>query len=126
MPTDDYRCNQCGRTLALFYKTYKDYDGATPTCPHCDSADLTRLISRVAIQKAGRDYTTMSSDEMLSVMESGKPQEVGQIFEQLGQGEPSLGDDYHETTERLLKGDSPQRIEADLQASSTPSATSEE
>lgn len=126
MPTYDYRCNQCGRILALFYKTYKDYDAATPTCPHCDSADLTRLISRVAIQKPGRDYTSMSSDEMLSVMESGKPQEVGQMFQQLGQGEPSLGDDFHEITERLLKGDSPERIETDLQAGSTSSTTSEE
>ena len=56
MPVYDYRCNQCGRRVALFYKTYKDYDEATHTCPNCGSTDLTRLISRVAIARQSRNY----------------------------------------------------------------------
>ncbi|MFN8450718.1 MAG: zinc ribbon domain-containing protein, partial [Anaerolineae bacterium] len=100
MPVYEYRCNVCGRKAALFYKTYKDYDAATAahaqTCPHCGSHDLTRLISRVAIQKPGRDYSNMSSDEMLSVMEGGDSRELGRMMHQLGQDEavsdPAFGE----------------------------------
>ena len=48
MPTYEYRCNGCQRKVTLKYKTYAEYDAATPTCTRCGSTDLTRLISRVA------------------------------------------------------------------------------
>ena len=114
MPSYDYRCNHCGRALTLFYKTYSDYDAATHTCPHCESTDLTRLISRVTIAKPGRNYGNMSSQEMLSVLEGGDSQEMGQLFQQVGESVPGSDKEYHEVTDRLLKGDKPQSIEADL------------
>ncbi len=70
MPAYDYRCNSCGREVSLFYKSYKDYDAATPTCPHCGSSDLERVINGVTLQTGGRNYSGMSSQEMLSVLES--------------------------------------------------------
>lgn len=121
MPVYDYRCNVCGRKAALFYKTYRDYDAAnasrTHTCPHCGSHDLTRLISRVAIQKPSRDYTGMDSGEMLSVLEGGDSREVGRMMQQLGQDEAVSDPAFGEITERLMKGDSPEHIEADMGAS---------
>lgn len=123
MPTYDYRCDQCGRQVALFYKTYRDYDAATHTCPHCNSTELTRLISRVAIGKPTQDYTKMSSNEMLNVFEGGNPQEVGTMFKQLGQDEASLGETYHHATERLLKGDSPDKVEREIAAMTAPTVT---
>lgn len=121
MPAYDYRCNYCGRSITLFYKTYKDYDEATHTCPHCGSADLTRLISRVIVGRPSRDYANMSATEMLSVLESGDSREVGTMFEQVGAGDPSLGAQYHEATQRLLRGEKPEQIEKDLQAASSTS-----
>ncbi len=118
MPVYDYRCNQCGRSMTLFYKTYKDYDAATHTCPYCASTDLTRLISRVTVARPSRDYANMSSDEMLSVLDGGDSREVGTMFEQAGAGDPSLGAQYHEATQRLLRGESPEKIERDLQDTS--------
>lgn len=118
MPVYEYRCNVCGRKAALFYKTYKDYDAAsagnTHTCPHCGSHDLTRLISRVAIQKPSRDFSRMDSGEMLSVLEGGDSREVGMMMHQLGQDEAVNDPAFGEITERLMKGDDPERIEADL------------
>lgn len=118
MPVYDYRCNACGRKSAFFYKTYKDYDAANTegarVCPHCGSSDLTRVISRVTIAKPGRDYANMSSDEMLSVMEGGDSRELGQMMQQLGQDEAVSDPAFGEVTERLIKGDDPGRIEADL------------
>ena len=114
MPSYEYRCNHCGRALTLYYKTYRDYDAATHTCPHCESTDLTRLISRVTIAKPGRAYSNMSSGEMLSVLEGGDSQEMGQLFQQVGETVPGSDKEFHEVTNRLLKGDKPQAIEADL------------
>lgn len=114
MPVYEYRCNACGRKAALFYKTYKDYDAAVHRCPHCDSTDLTRLISRVAVPKAGRNYANMSSDEMLSVLESGDSREVGHMMHQLGADQGLDDPAMQEVSERLIKGEDPDHIEADL------------
>jgi putative FmdB family regulatory protein len=127
MPVYDYRCNVCGRKSALFYKSYKDYDAATAahahTCPNCGSHDLTRLISRVAIAKPGRDYANMSSNEMLSVMEGGDSRELGRMMQQLGQDEAVSDPAFSEITERLVKGDAPEHIEADMGSASAGGAS---
>ncbi len=76
MPVYDFRCNACGRRSALTFKTIAAYDAARGegalTCPHCGAVDLTRLISRVAIARPTKNYTSMGSDEMLHVLEGGK------------------------------------------------------
>lgn len=120
MPVYEYRCNACGRKVSLFYKTYKDYDAAQGkrTCPHCGSASLTRLISRVAVPKPTRNYANMSSDEMLSVLDSGSARDVGEMMQQLGQDEVLNDPAMREVTERLIKGDDPAKIERDLSATS--------
>jgi putative FmdB family regulatory protein len=87
MPVYEYRCNTCGQAVSLHYKSYTDYDRATPICPHCRSVDLTRLIRSVSLQSGERNYTRMSSDEMLSVLESGDGRAVGEMFRQAGQNE---------------------------------------
>ena len=114
MPTYDYRCKTCGTRFSLFYKTYADYDAATPECPQCAATDLARLIGSVRFAAPGRDYTTMSSGDMLSVLESGDSRQVGEMFEQVGGGDPQLGKQYHDTTQRLLKGESVEKVEKDL------------
>ncbi|NWF70131.1 MAG: zinc ribbon domain-containing protein [Chloroflexi bacterium] len=117
MPTYDYRCKNCDNVFALFYKTYAAYDAAHKTCPRCGGDALTRLITGVHVAQPTRDYSKMSSGEMLAVFEGGKPQEIGRMFEQVGGGAPELGDTFHNTTERLLKGEAPEKVERDLSAS---------
>ena len=130
MPSYDYRCNNCGRALSLFYKTYKDYDAATPTCTDCGSTELTRIIRRVAIQKPGRDFSLMAPEEMLSVMETGNPHEMGRMMQQVTEsagGEAGeIGPEFHEVTERLLKGEKPDSIEKDLGSRADASSTTSE
>ncbi len=119
MPTYDFRCKTCGERFNLLYKTFADYDAATPECPHCNSEELSRLITSVAIQSPTRDYTQMSSKEMLSVFESGDSRQVGEMFDQVGAGDPKLGAQYHETTQKLLKGESMDQVEKDLRSKSS-------
>jgi putative FmdB family regulatory protein len=118
MPSYDYRCNACGRQITLTYRTYQAYDEATPTCPHCQSTDLTRLIGRVSVARPSRNYSGMSSPEMLSVLEGGDSREVGAMFEQVGAGVPASDGEYHEVTNRLLKGEKPESIDSDLRGRS--------
>ena len=115
MPQYDFRCKHCQHQFVLFYKTYAKYDAATPICPNCGQTDLSRLIISVAINKPGRDFSKMSSNEMLSVLESGDSRQVGEMFQQVGGGDPTLGAQYHETTKKLLDGNSLGSVEKDLQ-----------
>ncbi len=89
MPQYDYRCKRCQKRFALWYKTYAVYDAATPKCPNCGSPELSRLITRVAIAKPNRDYSRMSSGEMLSVLEAGDESQVGEMFRQVGAAAPA-------------------------------------
>lgn len=118
MPAYDYRCNSCGRKSTLFYKSYKDYDAATAaqssTCPHCGSHDLTRVINRVTIAKPGRNYSSMNSQEMLSVLEGGNSREVGDMFHEVGGDAAASDPAFGEITDRLRKGDAPEKIDRDL------------
>ena len=114
MPNYDYRCQNCGARFTLSYKTYAEHDVATPCCPQCDSAALSRLITGVTISRPSRDYTRMSEREMLSVLDSGDSRQVGTMFQQVGATAPELGDVYQETTERLLRGESIEEVEQSL------------
>lgn len=122
MPTYDYRCNHCGRSFTLYYKSYKDYDTAQPLCAHCQSADVARRISRVAIPKQGRDLSGLSSNEMKNVLDGGDSREIGQMFQQVA---ATTGTDpgtaYREAADRLTKGESIQSVERDLSSRGTTS-----
>ncbi len=122
MPSYDFRCNTCGKPFSQFFKSIHDYDpAAVHACPHCGSDQTVRRIRRVAIQKPGRDLSQLDSGEMLNVMNSGNPREIGKLFQQVAEttGE-DLGGTYQEATERLLKGESPDSIERDLSAAESP------
>jgi putative FmdB family regulatory protein len=117
MPSYDYRCKDCGEQFSLFYKTYAEYDAATPRCPACESDVLSRLITSVRFAKPSRDYTGMSSKEMLSVLDSGDSRQVGEMFQQVGGGSPELGKEYHDATNQLLNGERIEKVEERLQDS---------
>jgi putative FmdB family regulatory protein len=118
MPAYDFRCNQCENEFSLIYKSIKSYGDATPTCPSCQSTDLKRIIHKINVQAPSRDFTRMNSQDMLSVFESGDSKQVGQMFDQIGGTNPALGAEYHETTQKLLKGESMDSVEKSLQAKS--------
>jgi putative FmdB family regulatory protein len=123
MPSYAFRCKNCGTRFDLFYKTIKDYEDATPLCVQCGSESLSRLIQQVAISRPGRDYSRMSSNEMLSVFESGDSRQVGEMFQQVGGGgglSPETALPYHDATERLLRGEKMDKVERDLRANERP------
>lgn len=119
MPSYDFRCKHCGRPFSQFYKSVKDYEAGTGLiCPHCGSADVARRIRRVAIPRPSRDLSRLSASEMLSVMNSDNPREVGTMFQQViesaGGDLGDIGGTIQEAAGRLLKGESIDSVERDL------------
>jgi putative FmdB family regulatory protein len=123
MHSYDYRCNDCGERFTLTYKTYSDYDAAIPVCVNCGKGNLSRLIQRVAIQKPTHNYTQMTSNEMLGVLEGGDSRQVGEMFQQIGGASPELGVPYHEATQKLLNGQKMDKVEKELREQTTPKST---
>ncbi len=115
MPAYDYRCNDCKRRVVLTYKTYADYDQATPTCPRCHGTNLTRLISRVAIAKSDESRFDRMDDAALDDLAEADPATMGRYLRRMGQeaGE-DLGDEFHEVVDRLERGENPDDIEASM------------
>lgn len=113
MPYYDYRCQNCGRKVVIFYKTYADFDQATATCAHCGSTELTRLISRVAFGKSeeGR-LENLTEADILSNIDENDPRSIGRFMRQMSRemGE-DLGEEFGEVVERLEKGQAPEEIE---------------
>ncbi len=118
MPIYEFRCNDCGRKVTLKYKTYAEYDDATHTCPHCQSTNLTRLISRVAFRRSSL-ARIMSSDvddtSLFDDLDDADPRTMGRLLREMSEevGE-DMGPEFEEVVGRLERGESPEDIEASL------------
>lgn len=53
MPIYEYRCDDCDRETSVFLRSVRS--ASNPSCEHCGSAALTRLISRVARLRTDQD-----------------------------------------------------------------------
>ncbi len=130
MPAYEFRCNDCGRKVTLTYKTYADYDTATPTCPHCESVDLTRLISRVRFKRASSMSRFMSGEAgpddpgAMDAIDDADPRVLGGLLREMRDetGEDP-GPEFDEIVTRLERGDDPEAIEASLPDPPTEAAT---
>lgn len=118
MPTYEFRCNACRRKVTVIIKTYSEYDALTPTCTHCGSTDLTRLISRVAIKKS--PIARMMSggwedDDAFDDLEDADPRTMAHVLREMSAevGE-DMGPEFDEVVDRLERGESPEEIEATM------------
>ncbi len=112
MPFYDYRCQACQRPVRLFF-SYAAYGAATPVCPHCQSNQLKRRISRVAVAKSeDARLDNMMSDADMAGLDEEDPRALGRFMRQMSRemGE-DLGDEFGEVVDRLERGESPEEIE---------------
>lgn len=117
MPTYEFRCNDTGKRFEVTFKTIADYDPAQVRSPFTHSANVTRLIRRVAIKKGGGHLNAlMNGDErMLSDLENADPQMLGRSLRDMAdESGEDMGSEFHEIVDRLEAGQSPQEIESSL------------
>lgn len=55
MPIYEYRCADCEQVTSVFLRSMRQEPSADQRCEHCGSAELSRLMSRVARLKTGQD-----------------------------------------------------------------------
>jgi putative FmdB family regulatory protein len=115
MPYYEYKCLACGKPVRLFM-TFSEYDKEQPACPHCDSVDLQRLISRVAVAKSeDARMDSLMDDSALAGLDEEDPKALGRFMRKMSNemGE-DMGDEFEEVVDRLEKGESPESIEESM------------
>ena len=115
MPYYEYRCRNCGKRVRLFM-TFAEYDEKQPICPNCDSDELQRLISRVALAKSeDARMDSLMDDSALAGLDEEDPKALGRFMRKMSHemGE-DMGDEFEEVVDRLEKGESPESIEESM------------
>ncbi|WP_420642124.1 FmdB family zinc ribbon protein [Candidatus Leptofilum sp.] len=114
MPFYDFQCSACGKYARLQF-SYSEYGKVPPVCPHCQSQEMKRRISRVAVAKSEDARLDSMMDADLSGLDENDPQSLGKFMRKMGQemGE-DMGDEFNEVVDRLEKGESPESIEQSM------------
>jgi len=87
MPVYEYRCHTCNKKASVFFRGFSD--AKTPTCNHCGSDKLTRLISRVAVIKPWGDSLGFPGTEFLDSADENDPAQMERWMKDMKRG---LGD----------------------------------
>lgn len=107
MPIYEYRCGDCKRRVSLYYQTFSAASAATPTCPHCQSANLSRLVSRVfQVKSEDARLDDLADPSAFGDLDENDPKSVARWARKMGQemGE-DLGDDWDEMVDRIEAGE---------------------
>src|SRR5205807_341016 len=96
MPIYEYRCADCHRRSSLYYQTFSAAESATPTCSHCGSAKVSKLVSRVfQLKSEDAQLDDLADPSNFGDLDENDPKSVARWARKLGQqmGE-DLGDDW--------------------------------
>lgn len=109
MPIYEYRCADCGKRQAIFYRSFAAVEDS-PACPECGTRHLTRLISRTAqvLSEDSRLETLADGADMGGVDEN-DPRSVAKWAKKMGQqmGEDELGEDFDQVIDEMEQGKMP-------------------
>src|SRR5215207_3396517 len=103
MPIYEYRCADCNRRSSHLFQTFSAASTATPTCSHCGSANISRLVSRVfQLRSEDAQLDDLADPSAFGDLDENDPKSVARWARKLGQqmGE-DLGDDWGEMVDKL-------------------------
>lgn len=116
MPIYEYRCLHCGKRVSLLVRSFAAADMTQPRCPACQSEELRRLVSKVAVMRSEESHIEDLADpSSLGDVDENDPRSVARWMRRMSKetGE-DLGDEFHEVVDRLEAGESPEQIEATM------------
>ena len=114
MPIYEYRCQDCGRKLSVFWRSRAQVK--TPTCRRCGSTNMHRLVSRVRVIRSEESrMDDMTDDAMLADIDENDPRSLGRWMRKMSQemGE-ELGPEFDEIVGRLESGEDPEETEKSM------------
>lgn len=118
MPIYEYRCHNCKRRVSIFWRSFGELESenAAPHCPRCGGANLTRLISRVAVVRSEDSrLDDLTDSSMLDGLDEDDPKSIARWMRRMSReaGE-DLGPEFDEVVDRLETGQSPEEIEESM------------
>ncbi len=116
MPIYEYRCGDCKRRVSIFFRSFSDTNNAAP-CPNCGSANLARLVSRIATVKSEEARLDALSDpSSFGDVDENDPKSMARFMRKMGDqvGGEDLGPEFGEMVERLEAGENPEEIEKSM------------
>ncbi len=114
MPIYEYRCGNCKRRVSIFFRSFSAVGEAR--CPNCDSADLTRLVSKVAALKSEEArLESLSDPSNFGDVDENDPKSMARFMRKMGNemGE-DMGPEFGEMVDRLEAGENPEEIEKSM------------
>ena len=105
MPIYEFRCNSCRRRTSVFTRSISSTVSAV--CQHCGSAELSRLISRVAVLRSEEDGPSGFDESSLADVDENDPRSVSRWVRRMSRqmGEP-LDAEMEADLERMEAGES--------------------
>jgi putative FmdB family regulatory protein len=104
MPIYEYRCDGCRKRVTVL--TLRVSEAVNPTCEHCGSTRLTRLMSRFAIARSDDDrLDDLADDASLADVDENDPRSMAKWMRRMGKelGEDA-GNDFDEMVDELEAG----------------------
>lgn len=103
MPTYEYQCGDCKRPSTHFFRSFSQVQ--EPNCPHCASENMERLISRVAVRRAG---VSLEDASFVDGFDESDPRALGRLARAMGEesGEELPGE-YEDMVRDLESGKVP-------------------
>ena len=112
MPTYDFICNACNQRFDVFM-SFTEYGKKPVACPHCNSKNARRRMTKVRIAKSDDSRADSIADDFSGFegMEN-DPKAMGRMMRKMGKevGE-DLPPEFDEVVGRLESGQSPEEIE---------------
>src|SRR5262245_58201307 len=104
MPIYEYRCGDCRKKVTVL--TLRASETVDPTCEHCGSKNLTRLMSRFSMVRSDdARLDDLTDPSALGGVDENDPKSMSRWMRKMGQelGEDA-GDDFDEMVDDMESG----------------------
>lgn len=113
MPVYEYRCADCRKRSSIFFRSFTEV--GQPSCPHCGSHSMSKLISRVATVRSEESrLESLADPSAFSGIDENDPKSVAAWARKMGSemGE-DLGDDFDEMVDAMERGEDAEGLGGD-------------
>ncbi len=121
MPIYEYKCDDCNRKVSLFFPSFSAAETRTAAgenkCPQCQSAKLTRMISKASLIRAtpsgGGGDLLDPSDHIMDGLNEDDPREIARWARQMKDSmgpELDMGPEFDQAIARIESGEDPDRV----------------
>ncbi len=117
MPSYDFRCLDCKHRMVLTF-SYAEYATAEKRCLRCNSLNITRVMTKVALAKGDASrFASLDDEAALDDLAEADPTTLGHFMRRMAdESGEDLGEEFNTIVDRLERGEDPESIEASMAA----------